>query len=230
VLQHLQATAAPDQTRPILDSAAEKGSVIIGIASIIDGDTIEIHGHRIRLFGVDAPESRQLCSLHGRKYRCGQKAAFALSDFLGQHTVSCKQKDTDRYGRAVAICSVDRQDVGAWMVSRGFALAFRRYSLIYVPAEESAAAAKAVGRCSGLSMGSWRKNRSYRRHELRPLDHSYPGTRWLAVSGFATGPAVRDPNAGPANGHAVFNMRPNGPLQGRVTIAVVTRVHHRHTG
>jgi endonuclease YncB( thermonuclease family) len=157
VLQHLQATAAPDQTRPILDSAAEKGSVIIGIASIIDGDTIEIHGHRIRLFGVDAPESRQLCSLHGRKYRCGQKAAFALSDFLGQHTVSCKQKDTDRYGRAVAICSVDRQDVGAWMVSRGFALAFRRYSLIYVPAEESAAAAKAVGRCSGLSMGSWRK-------------------------------------------------------------------------
>jgi len=90
VLQHLQATAAPDQTRPILDSAAEKGSVIIGIASIIDGDTIEIHGHRIRLFGVDAPESRQLWSLNGRKYRCGQRAAFALSDFLGQHTVSCK--------------------------------------------------------------------------------------------------------------------------------------------
>jgi len=80
VLQHLQATAAPDQTRPILDSAAEKGSVIIGIASIIDGDTIEIHGHRIRLFGVDAPESRQLCSLHGRKYRCGQKAAFGPID------------------------------------------------------------------------------------------------------------------------------------------------------
>jgi hypothetical protein len=92
VLQPLQASAPPDHTRPILDVAAEKGSVIIGIASIIDGDTIEIHGRRIRLFGVDSPESRRLCSLNGRKYRCGQKAAFALSDFLGQHTVSCKQR------------------------------------------------------------------------------------------------------------------------------------------
>jgi endonuclease YncB( thermonuclease family) len=34
---------------------------LIGQASVIGGDTIEIHGTRIRLWGIDAPESRQLC-------------------------------------------------------------------------------------------------------------------------------------------------------------------------
>lgn len=55
---------------------------IIGRASVIDGDTIEISGKRIRLHGVDAPESWQTCEDgDGGTYGCGKEAAFALERF-----------------------------------------------------------------------------------------------------------------------------------------------------
>lgn len=113
--------------------------VIAGQATVIDGDTLEIHGQRIRLHGVDAPESRQSCEdAAGRSYACGRAAAFALADWIGRAVVSCDPRDRDRYKRVVAVCSVRGEDMGAWLVRSGHALAFRRYSLDYVAAEEQA--------------------------------------------------------------------------------------------
>ena len=43
----------------LLAHRAEAEAPIVGTASIIDGDTIEVHGTRIRLHGIDAPESSQ---------------------------------------------------------------------------------------------------------------------------------------------------------------------------
>lgn len=59
--------------------SAALAAALTGRASIIDGDTIEIHGTRIRLWGIDAPEAAQLCrNADSDLYRCGAGAAGEL--------------------------------------------------------------------------------------------------------------------------------------------------------
>lgn len=112
---------------------------IVGRASVIDGDTIEIHGRRIRLHGIDAPENGQLCfDAANQAYRCGQMAAMALDEFIGQSPVSCRERDVDRYGRTVADCRVRGEDIELWLVRSGHAFAYRRYSSDYIGAEQEA--------------------------------------------------------------------------------------------
>ncbi|MBM3732064.1 MAG: thermonuclease family protein [Acidimicrobiia bacterium] len=115
---------------------------ISGPAQVIDGDTIEIHGQRIRLYGIDAPESRQTCNKNGEDWLCGKGAAFALADKIAQKPIECEPKDRDRYGRTVAVCRLSGEDLNAWMVREGWALAYRHYSLDYVADEDTAREAK----------------------------------------------------------------------------------------
>jgi endonuclease YncB( thermonuclease family) len=135
---------------PVWASAAD----LTGHASVIDGDTLEIHGQRIRLYGIDAPESAQTCDAGGKTYRCGQQAALALADHIGRQTVECEQRDVDPYGRVVAVCTVAGVDVGAWLVSQGWALAYVRYSRDYVD-EELAARRARRGIWRGTFMPPW---------------------------------------------------------------------------
>ncbi len=90
-----------------------------GQATVIDGDTIEIHGTRIRLHGIDAPESGQLCTIGGKRWRCGKDAANVLADLIDRRPVTCRERDRDRYGRVVAVCRVQGEDLGAWLVGNG---------------------------------------------------------------------------------------------------------------
>lgn len=122
---------------------------ITGRASVIDGDTLEIHGHRVRLSGIDAPESDQLCrGADSLQYRCGAKAANELAHFIAGRPVSCKGVDIDRYKRIVAICSAGGVDLGEWNVRAGLAFDWPRYSKgKYAGAQKEAArAAGSLGR------------------------------------------------------------------------------------
>ena len=102
---------------------------LTGQASIIDGDTLEIHGNRIRLWGIDAPESSQLCrGQDSLQYRCGAQAANDLDKFVAGRPASCIPISLDQYGRTVATCSVDGADLGEWPVRNGLALDWPQYS------------------------------------------------------------------------------------------------------
>ncbi|MGA8388745.1 MAG: thermonuclease family protein [Pseudolabrys sp.] len=163
------------QTPPSPTSQTIKGQ-----ASVIDGDTIEIHGTRIRLFGIDAPESGQTCTVQGKAWPCGRRAALALSDKIGRHVVECRPKDRDRYGRVVAVCLADGNDINGWMVAEGWALAYRQYSSDYVNQERSAANAKR-GMWQGTFEPPWDWRHNYAQ---RPGSSSRPenSPTWKSVT------------------------------------------------
>jgi endonuclease YncB( thermonuclease family) len=126
----------------LLSSPALAGRVIEGTARVIDGDTVEVAGERIRLFGIDAPEAGQTCDLNGKPWKCGGFSAAQLAAEIGRARVSCTVvTPQDRHGRPVAICRSGSRDLGAAMVQRGAATAYARYSDRYTRHESEARAA-----------------------------------------------------------------------------------------
>lgn len=120
-----------------------RASSITGRAYVVDGDSLEIDNVSIRLFGIDAPEGRQYCKTQtGEDWPCGRQATSALRRFINNRQVTCARRDTDRYGRMVAVCKVGETDLNGWMTANGHALAYRKFTRDYIPGEQSAKAAK----------------------------------------------------------------------------------------
>ncbi|MFT7593539.1 MAG: endonuclease YncB(thermonuclease family) [Paracoccaceae bacterium] len=115
-----------------------------GTIRVIDADTWDVGGQRVRLFGIDAPELAQTCKKpDGATWACGAWATEQTHQRYAGHTARCDALDKDRYGRIVARCFVGGQDAGGALVTAGLAYAYRRYSLDYVSHHRSA---KVAGR------------------------------------------------------------------------------------
>ena len=134
---------------------------LTGKPQIIDGDTIEIAGERIRLHGIDAPETKQNCAdENGKEWRCGQNAAWALARIIETHWVRCEGDKRDRYGRLIAKCFTGPYDVQAKMVRQGWAMAYRKYSMDYVPQETEAQASETgIWRGQFVLPWEWRRGK-----------------------------------------------------------------------
>ncbi len=128
---------------------------VTGHVRVIDGDTIAIGETRIRLEGIDAPEFAQTCQ---RKWfgwwACGTAATSALTNMIGDKSVTCEPRGLDKYGRTLAVCFIDGRDLNAQMVRQGYAWAFVRYSSSYVK-EEALAKAEGLGIWQGELMPAW---------------------------------------------------------------------------
>lgn len=107
---------------------ASAGQVIIGPASAIAGDSLEVGGYEMRPHGINAPEWKQCCERGGERYRCGEMAARALAERIDCRQLECDVRDVDRYGRGAAVCFLGGEDVNRWLVREGYAVAYRRYS------------------------------------------------------------------------------------------------------
>jgi endonuclease YncB( thermonuclease family) len=149
---------------------------LTGQASIIDGDTLEIHGARIRLWGIDAPESSQFCrGEDSLPYRCGAKAANDLDAFIARRPVNCLPITLDQYRRTVASCSVEGVDLGQWLVRNGLALDWPQYSKGKYDAAQRDAEHSGRGMWAGSYVEPW-LYRACIRANGRPTDCSDDAT------------------------------------------------------
>ena len=131
------------------------------VATVIDADSIIIKGTNIRLQGIDAPEIKQLCRRGGGvNWGCGKLADAALRDKLGNKVVTCSWTKQDKYGRALGTCYLGSENINAWIVAEGWALAYRQYSTVYVVVEENAqAAGKGIWRGDFVAPWEWRRGK-----------------------------------------------------------------------
>lgn len=135
---------------------------LTGYAHVIDGDTLSVGGMRVRLEGVDAPEAGQTCRRqNGFTWSCGAMATAALRTLVGGRQLNCKRKGFDRYGRTLATCFSDGQDINAAMVRQGYAWAYLRFSWAYA-IEEMLARYERVGIWQGDARPAWEYRASRR--------------------------------------------------------------------
>ena len=132
---------------------------ITGGAKAIDSTMIEIGDQRIMLFGVDSVMRKQSCALDGKMWACWPAAMQELQSLLDRGPAACETVgDPDVYGRVLARCTVDGENVNEQFVRSGFAVARPSETKDYVAAEAEAKEKKA-----GLWAGQFMPPGDFRR-------------------------------------------------------------------
>lgn len=150
----------------LLPNSANAATLIGVVVGVSDGDTIKVVDasntqHKIRLLGIDAPESKQAF---------GQRSKQSLSDIVYGRKVQIEYDKQDRYGRTLGKVLVEGEDVNLLQVKRGMAWWYRAYKRdqnpddqkIYEAAENAAKASKMGLWADMNSMPPWvfRKKRN----------------------------------------------------------------------
>ena len=131
-----------------------------------DGDSFRLGDERIRLLGLDAPALDQTCIRAGADWPCGRAARDRMAELLGAGNLDCQPEDRDQYGRLLARCTVGEDDLGAMLVTEGWALSSGDYD-----GEQNRA--RSAGR--GIWSGSFVPPRQWRDQQDRPSS----GWSWL---------------------------------------------------
>ena len=152
----LPVLAAPAPAAPL--AADGRGPV-----RVVDGDTLELGGAAVRLYGIDAPEIGQVCMRAGAPWACGAAAAALLRRLVQGREIACQAMGRDDAGHVVAKCRAGWMDLGAEMVTRGMALADPRAG--YLPNYREA---RALG--EGIFAGAFVAPARWRRGERLAIE------------------------------------------------------------
>lgn len=143
---------------------AASAADLSGPVGVIDGDTLDMGGTRIRLWGIDAPEMRQTCQgKDGQVYECGRDSAAVMNELTRNRRIECENRGRDRYRRLVAVCRTVSGEINAAIVRRGWAVDWPRYSNGRYEVEQNAARADGLGIWAGRFEMPWEWRREHRR-------------------------------------------------------------------
>lgn len=125
-------------------------SVVIGSATVLDGDSLQIGGTRVALAGIASVHRDQTCEFAGKTWPCGQHAAAALKQAIGDRAVTCRPVGDAANGERPCRCYVGTdEDLGRHMAAGGWAIAVPTRDLNY-STEEADARRKLAGIWSSL--------------------------------------------------------------------------------
>eukprot|EP00882_Tetradesmus_deserticola_P002244 GHRQ01002396.1.p1 GENE.GHRQ01002396.1~~GHRQ01002396.1.p1 ORF type:complete len:345 (+),score=130.59 GHRQ01002396.1:162-1196(+) len=170
-------------------AAAGPIAVLEGPARVVDGDTLYVGAEKVRLYAVDAPEKSQACyNSRGEPYMCGQVALQALKERVGSKPVRCEVKTKDQYSRNVASCSILdgrlSEDMGSWLVSNGYAVAYQQFGKDYALMEEKAhAMRKGIWQGEFTEPALWRKQQRAASLNSSLSSSSMPGPLQASLAG-----------------------------------------------
>ena len=105
---------------------------------VIDGDTIILNDEKIRFSGIDTPELKQMCSKKDQQIFCGKLAKNLLIKKIGNEIPHCVREGKDIYKRVLAECFINGESLSSFLVRRGYAFAYRKYSKKFIKDEEFA--------------------------------------------------------------------------------------------
>jgi endonuclease YncB( thermonuclease family) len=132
---------------------------ITGPVRVINADTLDLGGKRIRLHGIDALEAKQVCWDKTARWKCGEQATAALKGLIGTAEIRCAERGVDRIKQIIAVCYLGKINLSAWLVSQGWAIAFRRVSDTYSKQEDAAnAAGLGMWQSQFVMPWLWRRN------------------------------------------------------------------------
>ena len=139
-------------------------TIAFGQIKVVDADTIILNKGKIRLHGIDAPESEQYCYVNKEAWPCGKRATEYLKKLLQGVSITslhCDISSKDRYGRSIGVCYIEDKNINSILVENGWALAYREYSRDYIPNEKLASKRK-TGVWQGDFVEPWKWRRGVR--------------------------------------------------------------------